>query len=55
MNLKEQLRGEIRKELKKLEFTCKDMASVLRSLGIHVGGGVYPSPHEVSYTFSRIV
>jgi hypothetical protein len=49
MNLKEQLRVEIRKELNKLEMTCISMASLLRGLGIQVGGGSYPLSHEVSY------
>lgn len=49
MNLKEQLRVEIRKELNKLEMMCINMASLLRGLGIQVGGGFYPLPHEVSY------
>ena len=48
MNLKEQLRVEIRKELNKLEMTCIDMASLLRGLGIQVGGGLYPMTPEVS-------
>jgi hypothetical protein len=48
MNLKEQFRVEISKELNKLEMTCIDMASLLRGLGIHVGGGPYPLSQEVS-------
>lgn len=47
--MKENLRAEVRKELYKLENTCIDMASLLRGLGIHVGGGFYPLSHEVSY------
>ena len=47
MNLKEQLRVEIRKELEKLETT--DMASLLRGLGIDLGGDSNPLPHEVSW------
>ena len=49
MNLKELLRAEIRKELNELEITCRDMASLLRGLGIQVGSGFQPLPHEVSY------
>lgn len=49
MNLKEQIRAEVRKELNQLEITCRDMASLLRGLGIQVGGGIRPSLHEVSY------
>ncbi|KAK5833293.1 hypothetical protein PVK06_017115 [Gossypium arboreum] len=47
MNLKEQLRMEVRKELSKLEISCIDMASLLRSLGIPVGGGSYPLSNEI--------
>ena len=46
MNLKEQLRVEIRKELDKLETS--DMATLLRGLGIELGGDSDPLPHEVS-------
>ena len=45
--MKEQLRVEIRKELEKLETT--DMASLLRGLGIDLGGDSNPLPHEVSW------
>ncbi|MBA0624550.1 hypothetical protein Godav_009893 [Gossypium davidsonii] len=47
MNIKEQLRMEVRKELSKLEISCIDMASLLRSLGIPVGGGSYPLSNEI--------
>lgn len=47
MNLKEQIRAEVRKELKLLEITCQDMASLLRGLGIQVDGGFHSPPHEV--------
>uniref|UniRef100_A0A5B7ABK2 J domain-containing protein n=1 Tax=Davidia involucrata TaxID=16924 RepID=A0A5B7ABK2_DAVIN len=53
MNLKEQLRAEVRKELIKLEMTCPDMASLLRGLGIHVGSGLHPPPHEVRAAYKR--
>lgn len=46
--MKEKLRLEVRKELDKLEMTSSDMASLLRGLGIHVGGGFCPSSNEVS-------
>lgn len=51
MNMKEQLRVEIRKGLHKLEMTCVDMASLLRGLGIQVGGGFKPLPREASCSF----
>ncbi|XP_054809693.1 uncharacterized protein LOC129311413 [Prosopis cineraria] len=53
MNMKEQLRIEIRKELNKLEITCVDMASLLRGLGIQVGGGCSPLPQEVHAAYKR--
>lgn len=49
INLKEQLRGEIRKEINKLEITCFDMASLLRGLGIPVNGGFKPMSQDVCY------
>eukprot|EP00253_Pinus_taeda_P022636 PITA_22636 len=39
MDLKEQFRGEITRNLRKFASNCKDMASLLRRLGIPVGGG----------------
>ncbi|KAF1863492.1 hypothetical protein Lal_00030526 [Lupinus albus] len=36
MNMKEQLRAEVQRGLNKLETQCRDMASLLRGLGIHV-------------------
>ncbi|KAK2983904.1 hypothetical protein RJ640_008063 [Escallonia rubra] len=50
MNLKEQHRAEVRKELDKLEMTCKDMTSLLRGLGVNVGG---PLSHEVRAAYKR--
>ena len=52
MNLKEQLRVEIRKELDKLETS--DMATLLRDLGIKLGGDSDPLPHEVSWKYIYI-
>ncbi|KAL4278977.1 hypothetical protein GQ457_03G026860 [Hibiscus cannabinus] len=53
MNLKEQLRMEVRKELSKLEISCIDMVSVLRNLGIPVGGGFYPLSNEIHAAYKR--
>ncbi|PSR88191.1 J domain-containing protein required for chloroplast accumulation response like [Actinidia chinensis var. chinensis] len=53
LNMKEQIRAEVRKELSKLEKTCRDMASLLRGLGIKVGGGFQPLPHEVRAAYKR--
>ena len=52
MNLKEQLRVEIGKELDKLETS--DMATLLRGLGIELGGDSDPLPHEVSWKKKKI-
>ncbi|WJZ80060.1 hypothetical protein VitviT2T_000003 [Vitis vinifera] len=53
MNMKEKIRLEVRKELDKLEMTCSDMASLLRGLEIHVGGGFCPSSNEVHAAYKR--
>ncbi|XVF43278.1 hypothetical protein PTKIN_Ptkin02bG0027600 [Pterospermum kingtungense] len=53
MNLKEQLRSEVRKELIELEKSCINMASLLRSLGIPVGGGFCPLSNEVNAAYKR--
>ncbi|KAK9266760.1 hypothetical protein L1049_012648 [Liquidambar formosana] len=53
MNLKEQFRVEIRKELNKLETICSDMASLLRGLGIPVGGGLYPLSRDVHAAYKQ--
>lgn len=51
-NLKEKYRAEIKKELQRIEAISGDMASLLRCLGIKVGGGSFPSQHEVtSFSF----
>ncbi|XP_048318538.2 UBA domain-containing protein 7 isoform X1 [Ziziphus jujuba] len=55
LNLKEQLRGEIRKELDRLEMTCIDMTSLLRGLGIQVGSSFLPKSHEVRAAYKRAV
>ena len=52
MNLKEQIRVEIRKELDKLETS--NMATLLRGLGIKLGGDSDPLPHEVSWKYIYI-
>ncbi|KAL9268303.1 hypothetical protein AKJ16_DCAP22798 [Drosera capensis] len=51
MNMKEQLRANIRNELHRLEITCSDMASLLRSLGVHVG--INPTAHEVHAAYKK--
>ncbi|XVF03145.1 hypothetical protein REPUB_Repub04eG0235600 [Reevesia pubescens] len=53
LNLKEQLRIEVRKELIRLEKSCINMASLLRSLGIPVGGGFRPLSNEVHAAYKR--
>ncbi|OMO72080.1 hypothetical protein COLO4_27836 [Corchorus olitorius] len=49
MNLKDRLRMEVRKELSKLEQSCIDMASLLRSLGILIGGSLCPKEVHAAY------
>ncbi|KAG8383009.1 hypothetical protein BUALT_Bualt05G0139300 [Buddleja alternifolia] len=53
MNLKEAIRAEVRKELKKLEITCRSMASLLHLLGVRVGGWPSPLPQEVQAAYKR--
>ncbi|XP_010551354.1 PREDICTED: protein IWS1 homolog A [Tarenaya hassleriana] len=55
MNMKEKVRAEVCKSLKRLEITCFNMASLLRGLGIPVGGrgGSFPLPHEVHVAYKR--
>ncbi|KAF7827944.1 DnaJ domain containing protein [Senna tora] len=53
MNIKEKYRAEIMKGLSQLEMTCIDMASLLTCLGIQVGGGFNPLPHEVHKAYKR--
>ncbi|XP_072951574.1 uncharacterized protein [Typha angustifolia] len=53
INLKEQLRVEVRKELEKMEGKFRDMASLLRGLGIHVEGGVFPLAREVNAAYKQ--
>uniref|UniRef100_A0A1J3JLT7 J domain-containing protein n=1 Tax=Noccaea caerulescens TaxID=107243 RepID=A0A1J3JLT7_NOCCA len=55
MNLKEKVRAEITKSLKILELKCINMASLLRGLGISVGGGTSPPPNEVHAAYKRAV
>ncbi|KAG9152864.1 hypothetical protein Leryth_012491 [Lithospermum erythrorhizon] len=47
MNMKETIRSEVRNKLSKVEKSCHDMASLLRSLGIQVGSEVRPNADEV--------
>lgn len=51
INMKEQLRADVRKELSMLEMNCTDMASLLRGLGIQVGSSLQPSSQEVCFKF----
>ncbi|KAL9225854.1 hypothetical protein vseg_001733 [Gypsophila vaccaria] len=51
-NLKDQLRALIRNELRQLERTCGDMSSLLRCLGIPIGG-LYPSAKEIQAAYKR--
>ncbi|KAF4398756.1 hypothetical protein G4B88_028119 [Cannabis sativa] len=53
IDLKEQLRCQIRTEINKLEITCVDMASLLRGLGIQVRGGLRPMPQDVHSAYKK--
>nr|XP_010906190.1 uncharacterized protein LOC105033203 [Elaeis guineensis]XP_010906191.1 uncharacterized protein LOC105033203 [Elaeis guineensis]XP_019702134.1 uncharacterized protein LOC105033203 [Elaeis guineensis] len=53
IHLKEKLRAEVRKELDKMEGRYRDMASLLRGLGIHVEGGPFPLSHEVNAAYKQ--
>ncbi|XP_068668884.1 uncharacterized protein [Aristolochia californica] len=53
ISLKEQLRVEVRKQLEILELKYRDMASLLRALGIHVEGGLYPTSHEIRAAYKQ--
>jgi hypothetical protein len=47
LNLKEELRSEVMKDLERIEKMHTDMASILRGLGILVEGGLFPTPNQV--------
>ncbi|PKA50148.1 hypothetical protein AXF42_Ash020388 [Apostasia shenzhenica] len=51
--LKEQIQLEVRNDLEKIEMRCRDMASVLRALGIHVKGAHFPMAHEVNAAYRQ--
>ncbi|MCL7034980.1 hypothetical protein MKW94_013114 [Papaver nudicaule] len=53
IDLKEQIRVEVRNELDKLELQCTDMASLLRRLDIYVEGGPKPKPREVHAAYRK--
>jgi hypothetical protein len=47
LNLKEELRSEVMKDLERVEKMHTDMASILRGLGICVEGGLFPTLNQV--------
>ncbi|KAF9624444.1 hypothetical protein IFM89_011452 [Coptis chinensis] len=53
INLKDQLRAEVRKELHRMELVYTDMVSLLRALGIRVGTGFCPSSREVNAAYKQ--
>ncbi|PKU81123.1 hypothetical protein MA16_Dca014006 [Dendrobium catenatum] len=53
IQLKERIRTEVIKDLKRVEMTCRDMASVLRALGIHVKGGFSPTVNEINAAYKQ--
>ncbi|KAI3976661.1 hypothetical protein MKX01_008519 [Papaver californicum] len=53
IDLKEQVRVEVRNKLDKLEMQYTDMASLLRRLDIYVEGGPNPMPHQVHAAYRK--
>lgn len=53
MHLKDQLRGQVRAELEQVASQCKDMASLLRHLGIPVEGGDFPLSQQVNAAYKQ--
>ncbi|KAI3970757.1 hypothetical protein MKX01_024404 [Papaver californicum] len=53
IDLKEQIRVEVRNKLDKLEMQYTDMASLLRRLDIYVEGGPNPMPHQVHAAYRK--
>eukprot|EP00252_Welwitschia_mirabilis_P019803 TRINITY_DN4691_c0_g1_i1.p1 TRINITY_DN4691_c0_g1~~TRINITY_DN4691_c0_g1_i1.p1 ORF type:complete len:300 (-),score=83.52 TRINITY_DN4691_c0_g1_i1:174-1073(-) len=53
MDLKEQFRTQIRKNLEEITSSCKDMPSLLRCLGVAVEGGLFPSQQQVNAAYKR--
>ncbi|XP_050221853.1 uncharacterized protein LOC126672015 [Mercurialis annua] len=53
LNLKDQLRSEIRRDLDLLEANCRDMVSLLRGLGIDIGGRLHSSSPEVRAAYKQ--
>lgn len=53
MHLKDQLRGQVRAELEQVASQCKDMASLLRHLGIPVEGGAFPLSQQVNAAYKQ--
>lgn len=52
-SLKDKLRVEVRRELDKLEANSRDMASLLRGLGISIDGSVYPFSPQVRVAYKK--
>ncbi|KAL3636176.1 hypothetical protein CASFOL_020723 [Castilleja foliolosa] len=52
-NMKERILAEVMTELRKLEVSCNNMASLLHLLGISVGSWPNPSPQEVQTAYKR--
>lgn len=53
INLKEKIRAGVRRELEILEIRHRDMASVLRALGVPVKGGLLPTSQEVNAAYKQ--
>lgn len=53
LGYKEQVRGQVRAELEGVAATCKDMATLLRRLGVPVDGGILPTTQQVSAAYKK--
>lgn len=53
LGYKEQVRGRVRAELERVATTCKDMATLLRRLGVPVDGGILPTTQQVNAAYKK--
>lgn len=52
-DLKDQVRERVQSELDRIANTCKDMATLLRRLGVPVDGGAYATDHQVTAAYKK--
>ncbi|CAM6098295.1 unnamed protein product [Calypogeia fissa] len=53
MDLRDQLRGQVRTELERVAANCLDFATLLRKLGVPVEGGSQPSTQQVNAAYKK--